>query len=206
MKRILILTIVLSALASCTQAEKINVVPFPNDVQLNDGYFKAAGTDIYYVDGVDESSVNLISQFAEQLSYVSGKQSELKKGPSETGIVFLYDSAMQSEAYALDVTKEIVKVTASGLRGFNYAIQTIRQLLPVEIYGNLPVSGAKWRIPCLSINDAPRFAYRGLHLDEARHFFGMEEVKRYIDIMEVHKLNTLHWHLTDDQGWRIEIK
>ena len=206
MKRILILTIVLSALASCTQAEKINVVPFPNDVQLNDGYFKAAGTDIYYVDGIDDSSVNLISQFAEQLSYVSGKQSELKKGPSETGIVFLYDSAMQSEAYALDVTKETVKVTASGLRGFNYAIQTIRQLLPVEIYGNLPVSGAKWRIPCLSINDAPRFAYRGLHLDEARHFFGMEEVKRYIDIMEVHKLNTLHWHLTDDQGWRIEIK
>ena len=106
----------------------------------------------------------------------------------------------------LDVKPEVVYVKASGLRGFNYAIQTIKQLLPVEIFGDKPAPRVKWEIQCVTINDAPRFAYRGLHLDEGRYFFGVETVKKYLDIMEVHKLNKFHWHLTEDQGWRIEIK
>lgn len=196
----------LATLVSCARTEKINVVPYPNDVQLQSGNFKAAGSVVFHSDEIDESSLRLVAQFADQLSLVTGKKSELCSGSSESGFVFSYDSEMPSEAYTLDVTTGCAKVTASGLRGFNYAIQTIKQLLPVEIFGKEKVASVGWTIPCVRINDAPRFAYRGLHLDEARHFFGMDEVKRYIDIMEVHKLNTLHWHLTDDQGWRIEIK
>jgi hexosaminidase len=79
-------------------------------------------------------------------------------------------------------------------------------MLPVEIYGKTEAPGKEWTLLCCEIEDEPRFGYRGMHLDESRHFFGMDAVKRYLDIMEIHKLNTLHWHLTDDQGWRVEIK
>ena len=116
------------------------------------------------------------------------------------------DSSVPEEAYVLNVKPEVVYVKASGLRGFNYAIQTIKQLLPVEIFGDKPAPRVKWEIQCVTINDVPRFGYRGLHLDEGRYFFGVETVKKYLDIMEVHKLNKFHWHLTEDQGWRIEIK
>ena len=206
MKRILTLMTAVAALVSCAKTEKINVIPYPNDVQIQTGSFKAAGSVVYHSDEIDAPTLAIIEQFASQLSLVSGKKSEICNGSSESGIVFVYDSQIPSESYTLDVTPKCVKVAASGLRGFNYAIQTVKQLLPVEIFGKEKVSGVRWSIPCVTISDAPRFAYRGLHLDEARHFFGMDEVKRYIDIMEVHKLNTLHWHLTDDQGWRIEIK
>ena len=104
------------------------------------------------------------------------------------------------------MTPKGVRVEASDLRGFNYAIQTIKQMLPVDVYGKEAAPQADWSLPCVRIEDAPRFGYRGLHLDEGRHFFGVEMVKRYLDIMEVHKLNKFHWHLTEDQGWRIEIK
>lgn len=112
--------------------------------------------------------------------------------PSDCDFVFWGNASLPEEKYLIDVTGKGVRVEASGLRGFNYAIQTLGQM------------GS--RIPCCHIEDSPRFSYRGLHLDEARHFFGKEIVKKYLDIMAYHKLNTFHWHLTDDQGWRIEIK
>ena len=95
---------------------------------------------------------------------------------------------------------------SSQFPGFLYALQSLEQLLPAAVYGTEPAPDAAWEVPCVKIADAPRFAYRGMHLDVARHFFSVDEVKRYIDVMAIHKLNTLHWHLTDDQGWRIEIK
>ena len=107
-------------------------------------------------------------------------------------VVYVQNASLAEEAYIIDVTRKGVRVEASGQRGFNYALQTLMQMGP--------------ELPCCHIEDAPRFSYRGLHLDEARHFFGKEVVKKYLDIMAFHKLNTFHWHLTDDQGWRIEIK
>lgn len=205
MKKLLLLTVVLAAITGCNEVKKITVIPYPNEVQLNSGTFNAAGADVHYAQGIDEASLNLIKAFAAQLSLVTAKESKVAEGVSEDGFVFVLNPEIAEEAYAIDVTGKCVKVEASSLRGFNYAIQTIKQMLPVEVFGKAPVKGVKWTMPCASISDAPRFGYRGLHLDEARHFFGMDEVKRYLDIMEVHKLNTLHWHLTDDQGWRVEI-
>ena len=95
---------------------------------------------------------------------------------------------------------------ASGLNGFVYALESIKQLLPAEIYTGTLSAATCWCLPCLKIQDEPRFGYRGMHLDVSRHFFDANEVKKYIDIMAIHKLNVLHWHLTDDQGWRLEIK
>ena len=208
MKAIHFLLAAAFAVASCCNAEKnsIEVVPYPNEVEIKSGSFQADGAGFSYSAEIDEASKNIVTNFAGQLSLVSGKACNVTEGPAETGFVFILDETIPAEAYTLSVSKDAAIIKASGLNGFNYAVQTIKQMLPVEIFGKAEAAGKDWKLPCVEISDAPRFAYRGLHLDEARHFFGIEEVKRYIDIMEVHKLNTLHWHLTDDQGWRIEIK
>jgi len=111
-------------------------------------------------------------------------------------------------AYALEVSPEKVLLRASTPRGVFYGIQTLRQLLPpaIESRDTVMVEDGYWKVPCLAVEDAPRFPYRGLHLDVGRHIFPVEFIKKYIDLIAFHKLNTFHWHLTEDQGWRIEIK
>ena len=206
MKRFLIALSVLLAAAACApkNLQTINVVPYPNEVQIKSGEFCVAGADVKYDAAADERTKALIEAFAQQLSLVTGAESAVSEDNGE--IAFILDAEMPHEAYTLNVTKKGVEVKASGLNGFNYAIQTIKQMLPVEIFGKVAAADREWTLPCVKINDAPRFGYRGLHMDVSRHFFDMDEVKRYLDIMEVHKLNTLHWHITDDQGWRLEIK
>ena len=113
---------------------------------------------------------------------------------------------MAEEAYVLNVGTKSIDIKASSLRGFNWAVQSLKQMMPVEIYAGKAVEDVEWTVGCCQITDAPRFGYRGLLIDEARHFFGMETIKDVLDVMEIHKLNKLHWHITDDQGWRIEIK
>ena len=110
----------------------------------------------------------------------------------DASVLFLDDRDLPQGHYAIDVSEDGITVKSSGLHGLNYACQTLRQMYP--------------DIPCCRIRDFPRFRYRGMHLDVSRHFFSVREVKRYIDIMELHKMNILHWHLTDDQGWRVEIR
>ena len=205
-KFFLLLTVIAAVSCGRNEVSEFNVIPYPNEVELRAGTFDAAGAEFYYSSEIEQPAVNIIEAFAKQLSMVTSKESTLAQGSSDKGFVFVHNPEIAAEAYTLEVSGKAVVVEASSLRGFNYAIQTIKQMLPVEIYKQTATNGVKWVMPCASINDAPRFGYRGLHLDESRHFFGMEEVKRYLDIMEVHKLNTFHWHLTDDQGWRIEIK
>ena len=206
MKKTLIILSVLLAAAACApkNLQTINVVPYPNEVQIKSGEFCVAGADVKYDAAADERTKALIEAFAQQLSLVTGAESAVSEDNGE--IAFILDAEMPHEAYTLNVTKKGVEVKASGLNGFNYAIQTIKQMLPVEVFGKVAAADKEWTLPCVKINDAPRFGYRGLHMDVSRHFFDMDEVKRYLDIMEVHKLNTLHWHITDDQGWRLEIK
>ena len=109
---------------------------------------------------------------------------------------------MGTEEYFLQVKPDGVNVEASAFGGFFYAIQTLKQMLPAEVYGNQKANAA-WLLPCVTILDAPRFDYRGIHMDPCRHFWSVEETKRYIDIAATYKLNRLHWHLTEDQGWRM---
>ncbi len=111
-----------------------------------------------------------------------------------------------AEGYILSVRPEGVLVRARGAAGFFYAVQTLRQLLPPSVEKGRPLPRRSLSLPCLEIRDKPRFPWRGLLLDVGRHFFTVEEVCRLLDEMALHKLNTFHWHLTEDQGWRIEIK
>ena len=208
MKKTLILSALL-AIAACggpKEQTTLDVVPHPNEVYVQEGTFDASDASVYYGNDLDERSKAAVNAFAQQLFLVSGSEGSVAEGASEKGIVFELDNALAHEAYAITVSPKKVAVKASGLNGFIYAIQTIKQMLPVEVFGNAPAANLDWTLPCVEIQDAPRFSYRGLHMDVSRHFFTMDEVKKYIDIMEVHKLNTLHWHLTDDQGWRLEIK
>ena len=208
MKKTIIILSVLLAAAACTpkDAQTISVVPYPNELHVKTGEFCAAGADIRYDIAADERTKAMLNAFAQQLSLVTGNESVVYEGGTGTGFSFIMTAGMPHEAYTLNITKNRAEVKASGLNGFNYAIQTIKQMLPKEVYGKVAAADKNWTLPCVKINDAPRFSYRGLHMDVSRHFFDMDEVKRYLDIMEVHKLNTLHWHLTDDQGWRLEIK
>jgi hexosaminidase len=110
------------------------------------------------------------------------------------------------EGYRLTVTRSRINIRALRPAGAFYAVQTLRQLLPPDIFRQAPVAGVSWNVPAVEIEDMPRFQWRGAHLDVSRSFMPKEFVKKYIDLLALHKLNRFHWHLTDDQGWRIEIK
>ena len=111
-----------------------------------------------------------------------------------------------AEGYQLSVTPKSVQITAASAAGVFYGVQTLRQLLPVDIYRAAKVTNTPWVVPAVTIEDVPRFSWRGAHLDVSRHFMPKEFVKKYIDLLALHKMNRFHWHLTDDQGWRLEIK
>jgi hexosaminidase len=116
------------------------------------------------------------------------------------------DGALAAEGYQLSVSRDSVRITAQAPVGLFYGVQTLRQLLPARIESHMALTSMRWSVPAVSITDQPRYAWRGAMLDVARHFFTVREIKQYVDLLALYKLNVLHLHLADDQGWRIEIK
>ncbi len=116
------------------------------------------------------------------------------------------NAALGGEGYELIVETNSIVIRAPTSAGLFYGVQTLLQLLPPDVLSSRPVTGVVWSVPCISIQDAPRFPWRGWMLDSARHFFNKDEVKKFLDEMALHKLNMFHWHLDDDTAWRIEIK
>lgn len=116
------------------------------------------------------------------------------------------DGDMAAEAYTIDVAPERIVIRASQRNGFLHAMQTLRQLLPAQILADSPQPEVAWTIPAVYISDAPAFGWRGLHLDVGRHLFPVDFIKKFVDAMAFYKFNIFHWHLTEDQGWRLEIK
>jgi len=162
------------------------LVPYPQYVKEERGSFNASGAHVVASAKASELSAAVINEFAEQYAL---------NGSERNRISFRLRPSMPEEAYAIKVRKHVVKIHASSNRGFVYAIQTLKQLLT-----------ASNEIPCVTIKDSPRFGYRGMHLDCARKYYSVDFIKKYLDIMAFHKLNVFHWHLTDDHGWRLEIK
>ena len=211
MKHIAAIALLGMFILSCGPQDNINfvtdnIIPAPQSIVAGDGTFKVAGAGISVSEDMDAMSVAAIEKFAGRLGKVTGRKSRVCTGLKEHGISFCTDSTMGRESYRIDITARSARITAADFHGVLYAIQTIGQMLPVEYYGDTAVRDALWKLPCLTIEDAPRYHYRGMHLDVARHFFSADEVKRYLDLMAMHKMNTFHWHLTDDQGWRVEIR
>ena len=143
--------------------------------------------------------------FANKLKTSTGF--ELKLSETEGNIAINVDPAleMNAEGYKLAVTPAGIEINAKTEAGAFYGMQTVLQLLPAEVESKSVVK-TDWTMPCVTIEDAPRFAYRGVHLDPCRHFQTIDEVKKQLDVMAMLKINRMHWHLTEDQGWRLEIK
>ena len=209
MKKLLFTLAAGIVLCSCGSHDpQIAIVPYPNHLETGRGTYRVTDRPVTCDSRTDERTQRAVVGFAARLATVTGGTNPVTVADEvpASGIRFVTDESLPAEGYELNVDGEGIEVRASQFPGFLYALQSLEQLLPAAVYGTEPAPDAAWEVPCVKIADAPRFAYRGMHLDVARHFFSVDEVKRYIDVMAIHKLNTLHWHLTDDQGWRIEIK
>ena len=207
MKLLLMLFIFLSAFNSIkAQETALNLIPQPVEMQLNKGVYVLTKTA--KVTYTKPESRNIAEMLVQKLNSSTGygiKAIQGAKGTIQLNLNATTDPQLGKEGYRLTSTSRGVVITANQVAGLFYGMQTLLQLLPMEIESKEVVK-MKWTIPCVKIIDYPRFAWRGLMLDVSRHFFSKEDVMKYIDEMARWKFNTFHWHLTDDEGWRIEIK
>ena len=182
------------------------IIPLPAHLQMLDGSFRITADTPIWVDGPEEFT-RTAGFLAERFETVTGKPLKFaEEFPLEGGIYFMQADGYPAEGYLLRVESGRILIESSDGAGAFYALQTLLQLLPKECLADERVSGVDWTIPAVDVEDAPRFSYRGMHLDCCLHFFDVDFLKKYIDVMAFHKVNRFHWHLTEDQGWRLEIK
>ena len=201
-------------LFSCT-AEKqssgpVSIIPQPKFFQQEEGVFTLDRRTPIYVDVADSATLRTLAFLNDRLEKAAGFKLEiidddpLRHGQEKA--VFVLDAGLNKEAYNLAIRPNRLLIEYGDGAGIFYAVQTLLQLLPEQIFAETRQRGVKWEVPCCSIEDSPRFPYRGMHLDCCLHFFSVDFLKKYIDVMAMHKVNRFHWHLTEDQGWRLEIK
>ena len=183
----------------------VDIVPEPSDIRVGEGVFSLTRrTEIRLSDG-DSSLARAAGFFGELAGKSLGRPlAVVRGGRQESGAICVALGNLPAEAYVLSVRSDRIDLTGGSPAGVFYGFQTLRQMLPESA-----LRGEKARaidLPVVEIRDEPRIGYRALLLDAGRHFFGPEEVKSVIDLMAMHKLNRLQWHLTEDQGWRIEIR
>lgn len=203
-KLFIVIGAVFSLLAN---AQQPSIIPMPAKMQITGGNFELSSkTKIVATSKEEKIIANFFNDYLKQYydlrlniaSNTSNNCITLSVSP-----IVLNTTATNSEKYILSISSSNISIVGNGNAGAFYGMQSLIQLLPVlSPKEKLP----KLTIPCLNIEDEPRFQYRGMHLDVSRHFFPVEYIKKYIDYIALHKMNTFHWHLTDDQGWRIEIK
>lgn len=182
------------------------LIPYPANLTRNEGTFNLKQLTAITTPAGDESVARYAQEFATQLEKTSGIKVPVNPTTAATSLVMTKDATLAHEAYKLTVNEAGINIAAADSTGFFYAIQTLKQLMPHAIYNRSSASTAiDWTVPCVEIADQPQLGHRGYMLDVARHFFSKTEVKRILDIMATYKMNRFHWHLTDDQGWRIDI-
>ncbi|MDQ6902515.1 MAG: family 20 glycosylhydrolase [Bacteroidota bacterium] len=185
----------------CLAQPQVSIIPQPVSLTVNNGNFIIDNATFIKFNKSNkdlQAAANLLSSYIKNISCYSLPLDIEKKKPIELSIE--KRTGIGNEGYLLNVTPTSIKIVTNTKAGIVYGMQSLFQTLP-QIRTN-----AALEIPCISITDYPRFKWRGMHLDVSRHFFSPEMIKEYIDLMAAYKFNTFHWHLTDDQGWRIEIK
>ena len=195
-----ILTLLLLISVISVAQQNLNLIPKPQNIEYHSGSFVMNSKTVIQADKNSFEAKYLQQIIKQQL----GLNLEITtSSKSKSKIVFLTkiieEKKSFKEWYNLSISKNEVVIKATETHGTFYGIQTLIQLLPLE-------KSLEIKIPCLSITDEPKFQWRGMHLDVSRHFFPKDFIKKYIDYLAMYKMNTFHWHLTDDQGWRIEIK
>lgn len=189
-------------------AQEIALTPQPAHLTVKDGRFEFGNQLKAKVTPYQGDSIRMVFEsFKKKLQEATGIKVSSTQKEAKARIILDLNPQLPAEAYKLNVSKEQVRIEASRPAGFYYALQTLKQLMPRNVMAGVATSDhSQWSLPSVEIEDAPRFEWRGFMLDEGRHFFGKDEIKRVIDMMAIYKMNRFHWHLTEDQGWRIEIK
>lgn len=183
--------------------EAVAIIPQPKEITALDESFIWNARLEYFADSFAEGLAAVLDTYFEpnpSFSVIRAASSE------DARFKIISDNTLAAESYKLQIDKTGVKIYARDVAGAFYGFQSLRQMLPVELETDQPTPFDRFELPGLTITDKPNFSHRGMHLDVARHFFDVAAVKRYLDVMALVKMNRFHWHLTDDQGWRIEIK
>ena len=206
-------TLFLSLLGASAFAADTNIpalIPLPQSLARHEGVFRLQPKTPILVDPASRDTGQYLAERLRQAAGYKFKLAVSSRSRTPKGAIALTTSnanpALGAEGYELTVAPDSVIIRAATQAGLFYGVQTLLQLLPPEVFAARPVPGRAWVIPCLQIEDQPRFKWRGVMLDVSRHFFTKAEVKQLLDTVALLKINTFHWHLTDDQGWRIEIK
>jgi len=215
-KGITLATLFLFMVASTTtlQAQQISVIPQPVSITAGQGHFDLSSKTPILISEDTPQLRHIARYLSDKLYTATWMRGEIKtkQVSSDTSIVLdisTEGTPDHEEGYLLTVTPAQVKIKARTSHGLFYGVQTLLQLLPPAIAFEDPTlvpADVEWVIPAVRIEDYPRYEYRGMHLDVARHFFTVDFIKKYLDLMAMQKMNRFHWHLTEDQGWRIEIK
>ncbi len=209
MKKLLFITALL-AFACQTPKQQVKfaendicIIPKPQSMTLNNGNFQFTKETVFVS---NQSLAPAAEIFAKQFEKASGIKLPIKNETVQTNYIALsIDNSLPKEGYNLVVQPDKISIAAADYNGAIYALETLRQLLPKEFESSTPVN-ANWVIPTITINDKPEYPWRGLMLDVSRHFFSKEYILKTLDRMAMLKLNTFHFHLVDNEGWRIEIK
>jgi hexosaminidase len=216
MKKILLFLISLISIISSCIAQNVpydnvvHIVPEPVSVKVEQGYFQL--NESTTIISTNEQTSDVANMMATLLNTPSGYHLTVNKGKTgkqQKNVIILKlntNTQLGDEGYTMQVSRERILIVANKPNGLFYGMQTLMQLLPPEIESHIAIKPVKWDIPCVNILDYPRFGWRGLMLDVSRHFFSKEFIERYLDEMVKYKFNVFHWHLTDDNGWRIQIK
>ena len=182
----------------------IHIIPKPASLELQTGVFEFTENTKFILSSANKGVTTTIT---EKFSNATGwKLETIDKAPQKNYIELIVDESYKNEAYSLVVAQDKITIMANGNSGFLYGLETLRQLLPTEIESEEEINNISWVVPQVKIEDFPRYQWRGLMLDVSRHFFEKSYIKQVIDGLAMHKMNVLHLHLVDDQGWRIEIK
>lgn len=200
-----ILLVALVILTSCSrQVERVTIVPVPVHMEVEHGNFVITDNTIISIE--DESQRPVAEWFAGLFRTPAGNMPVVTNNPAEAGIRLMCDPSLGSESYRLYVGRRGIDIHAADAAGAFYALQTVRQALPAALESDVPSPEVVWKVPSMTVYDSPRFPYRGLMVDVSRYFLPKDDLLEIIDCMAMLKLNNLHLHLTDDNGWRIEIR
>ncbi len=180
------------------------IIPVPSSMNIKEGFYTFSEKSIISLPD-DKSFIHVGIFFSDELGNFFKNSPKLRIKKADINFIWVNDEDLGNEGYRMDVSKNGVTIESNNARGAFYATRTLMQLIYDQINSSQKTYGS-FRIPRMSIEDSPRFEYRGMHLDVCRHFMPVEFVKKYLDLMAFHKQNHFHWHLTEDQGWRIEIK
>ncbi|MBQ2102298.1 MAG: beta-N-acetylhexosaminidase [Bacteroidales bacterium] len=197
MKRYLLLLLTLTLGLSVRAQDRCDIIPAPKAYEEMPGAFRLRSAAVEADPAFAETAADLSARLAAVTGLKTAKPAAIRLVRVE---------GLPEEAYRLEVTQQQVTIEATDPAGAFYGVQSFLQLLPAQVYGDKRAKGVRWTAPCCRVEDRPHFPYRGMHLDVGRYFMPKETVMRFIDLMAMHKQNMFHWHLTEDQGWRIEIK